>query len=170
MKGTCSKCLQPNKEFTLSSPSRCTDCVREYNEVYRISHPKVRTDRDRKNDVRYNSSEAGKEAQSRYRHSEKGLRRTASYNQVRYYGITLDEKEKQLAKQGNRCANPGCRTSDPGTTRSKIASNAWHSDHDHETGKRRGILCHGCNLALGNIQDDVKKLRGLILYLESYNE
>ena len=41
-------------------------------------------------------------------------------------------------------------------------------DHDHETGKFRGWLCHKCNLALGNVNDNVDVLRGLAIYLESY--
>lgn len=29
-----------------------------------------------------------------------------------------------------------------------------HIDHDHKTGKTRGVLCQGCNLALGHMYDD----------------
>jgi hypothetical protein len=39
-------------------------------------------------------------------------------------------------------------------------------DHDHNTGQFRGWLCHGCNSALGRIQDSVLKLHMLIAYLE----
>lgn len=38
-------------------------------------------------------------------------------------------------------------------------------DHDHTTGKFRGFLCQGCNLALGHLQDDVRRLQQLIDYL-----
>lgn len=38
-------------------------------------------------------------------------------------------------------------------------------DHDHETGKVRGLLCRGCNLALGHVGDDVARLGKLIEYL-----
>ena len=40
-----------------------------------------------------------------------------------------------------------------------------HKDHDHKTGKFRGLLCGGCNKALGFIKDDVARLQGLIDYL-----
>ena len=43
-------------------------------------------------------------------------------------------------------------------------------DHDHATGLFRGWLCHKCNLALGNVNDNVDVLRGLARYLESYRE
>lgn len=41
-----------------------------------------------------------------------------------------------------------------------------HIDHSHETGEVRGVLCHYCNLTLGLIQDDPKKLAALISYLK----
>ena len=41
-----------------------------------------------------------------------------------------------------------------------------HLDHCHKTGIARGILCSGCNLALGHAKDDIKRLEGLIVYLK----
>lgn len=38
-------------------------------------------------------------------------------------------------------------------------------DHDHRTGKVRGILCQPCNQALGCINDSEQKLLNLIVYL-----
>lgn len=39
-------------------------------------------------------------------------------------------------------------------------------DHCHATGKFRGWLCFKCNLALGNLDDSVDRLKNLIAYLE----
>ena len=39
-------------------------------------------------------------------------------------------------------------------------------DHDHKTGKIRGLLCISCNVGLGHFQDDVELLRSAILYLQ----
>jgi hypothetical protein len=41
-----------------------------------------------------------------------------------------------------------------------------HIDHDHDTGKVRGVLCHHCNVALGMARSDPRVLRGLISYIE----
>ena len=76
------------------------------------------------------------------------------------YGISLEEYERILKSQRGRCAI--CRTDKPGKR--------WHTtfcvDHDHETGEIRGLLCVGCNFALGQVRDDPKILRAMIAYLE----
>ena len=50
------------------------------------------------------------------------------------YGLTLDEFNTQYERQGNRCAL--CRQECVRTPQ---------VDHDHETGRIRGLLCHVCN-------------------------
>ncbi|MDQ1705857.1 MAG: hypothetical protein QOF18_2223 [Frankiaceae bacterium] len=45
-----------------------------------------------------------------------------------------------------------------------------HVDHDHETGRVRGILCFNCNQALGNVRDNPTVLKGLIDYLRRHSD
>ncbi|HHK7736737.1 TPA: endonuclease VII domain-containing protein [Escherichia coli] len=63
------------------------------------------------------------------------------------YGITADEYNALLQQQGGRCAVCG-EYPTPGNTRAH-----WDGklciDHDHETGRVRGLLCNDCNLAVG---------------------
>lgn len=40
-----------------------------------------------------------------------------------------------------------------------------HLDHDHKTGKVRGLLCSNCNTSLGGFMDDVELLKKAIEYI-----
>ena len=46
---------------------------------------------------------------------------------------------------------------------------ALHWDHNHASGAFRGWLCHGCNAALGNVQDSIAQLELLIAYLRKHS-
>ena len=41
----------------------------------------------------------------------------------------------------------------------------WHVDHDHETGRVRGVLCHSCNVALGMLKDSAYRVSALLQYI-----
>ena len=85
----------------------------------------------------------------------------------RRYGLTLDERNGLLAKQRGRCA--ACNGPHPGRTKAgKLRS--WNVDHDHETGKVRGLLCSSCNLILGHAKDDPAVLLACIEYLKEHAE
>ena len=43
-----------------------------------------------------------------------------------------------------------------------------HIDHDHTTGKVRGVLCHACNTSLGLLNEDPQRLRDLATYIERH--
>ncbi len=44
-------------------------------------------------------------------------------------------------------------------------SKGYHTDHDHRTGKPRGILCVNCNFALGQLNDSPARAVALAHYL-----
>lgn len=78
---------------------------------------------------------------------------------LRYrHGITLEIFEQMLEEQNHKCA--ACQRYP-----AKNLKNPWHVDHDHETGKVRGILCHQCNSGLGNFNDDPEVLQRALDYL-----
>lgn len=60
------------------------------------------------------------------------------------YGITLEDFESMKEQQQGLCAI--CRTDSPG------GFGDWHVDHDHETGRVRGLLCALCNMSLGGYE------------------
>ncbi len=83
------------------------------------------------------------------------------------YGITFEQYEEMLLAQGNACAlNP--THVEPEYYKSKVGRRGgfWHIDHDHLTGKIRGILCRTCNTAIGALGDDVQGLTLALNYLK----
>lgn len=81
----------------------------------------------------------------------------------RKYGITVQEYEEMLAGQNGRCAS--CGSTEPGNGRSGEPRQFFSVDHDHVTGKIRGLLCQPCNLALGFADDDPNRLLALAAYV-----
>jgi hypothetical protein len=69
------------------------------------------------------------------------------------YGLSPERFADILTDQGGVC--PICGAKDPGDT-----------DHCHETGRVRGILCGKCNRGLGHFCDQPALLRAAIEYLE----
>lgn len=104
----------------------------------------------------------------------KDCRRTASLTHVtnhelkregsnrRRYGLTADEYAEMYAEQGGLCAI--CQQPETMTYRGKVKTLCI--DHDHESGKVRGLLCASCNFALGKFYDDPVRLRAAADYLE----
>ena len=90
-------------------------------------------------------------AHARYRASPKG-RRTALKSALKlYYGITLDEYDAMLEKQGGHCAL---------CDRTELVV-----DHCHETGRFRGLLCRPHNVAIGALGDNTYGLQRALEYL-----
>jgi hypothetical protein len=73
----------------------------------------------------------------------------------RQYGLSAESYFKLLEHQKSKCAV--CR---------KKPSSRLHVDHDHKTGKIRGLLCSGCNFTLGQMKDKTKHLQSLITYIQ----
>ncbi len=78
------------------------------------------------------------------------------------YGITQSDYDRILAEQGGVCAICACATSN-----CSQAGKLKHMfiDHDHATLQVRGLLCSQCNMAVGVVQDDIKRARALLEYL-----
>ena len=74
------------------------------------------------------------------------------------FGITLDQYNEILEKQGGVCAI--CNEKDSNFVNLAV-------DHDHNTNKVRGLLCHLCNRALGMFKDDIIRIKNAIMYLNT---
>lgn len=93
------------------------------------------------------------------RKQDQVLKRRENHREVwlRRYGLTVEQFDALLEQQSGGCAI--CRTTTVPTRGN------WHVDHCHETGRVRGILCHGCNVALGHLKDRIDLLEAAIAYL-----
>ena len=77
------------------------------------------------------------------------------------FGIGLADYERMLHEQGGGCAI--CR-------RPPRPGSSLHVDHDHETGKVRGLLCFRCNGGLGQFAENGDRLADAMSYLARSDE
>lgn len=84
----------------------------------------------------------------------------------RVYGISGAEYAALFRAQDGLCAV--CRRPDESQAR-RASSEQLAIDHDHSTGRVRGLLCTSCNLALGHLKDDPLRIRALLDYIETSN-
>lgn len=82
-----------------------------------------------------------------------------SYELKHTYGITLDDFNDMLAEQDRKCAACGAA----------FLEVVPHVDHCHDSGKIRGLVCPGCNKAMGLVGDNAEVLEKLAAYLRSAN-
>jgi len=68
------------------------------------------------------------------------------------YGITIEQYQAMLKEQNNLCAVCSNKESVINMKSNKIQKLCV--DHDHATGKVRGLLCTACNKGLGMLKDD----------------
>jgi len=137
---TCSKC--GSMKITMpNGASRCVPCHRRWGREY-------------------------------YQRSE--LRRAKSRRSyvLRKYGADIPDLEQILHQQGGCCAI--CRRPWPlcvPQKRTRYETIFLHYlcvDHDHRTGKIRGLLCNACNTAIGLFEEDVTRFAEAVRYLRRH--
>jgi len=103
-----------------------------------------------------------KKAQAAYRarNREKILKQRRGSNYKSKYGITVEDYERMLRSQRGRCKI--CRR------KASEFKRRLHVDHCHITGKVRGLLCAGCNLAVGHLEKDPVRAAAILAYLADH--
>ncbi len=103
-------------------------------------------------------------------HNERRKKYAGDYalniNYKRFYGLNLDIVKKMLESQNGRCANLNCLQEI--TLGGKSRASKACLDHNHETGKIRGLICNPCNMYVG-VMENKKKFLGLRDYLKKYD-
>jgi len=73
------------------------------------------------------------------------------------YKITAEDYDIMFAKQKGCCAICG--------RHQKELVKGLCVDHNHKTGKIRGLLCTDCNIGIGMFKDDLEMLQRAVKYL-----
>lgn len=140
--------LEYRRAWRAANPEK----VREYSRKWRAAHPATSAQR------------AERAAYARKWRQESGLygmpaqviaqRKRSRACKLRKYGLTPEQFAQMHADQAGRCAICGdtCRC----------------VDHDHKTGKVRGLLCGSCNRALGFLKDSADICAAAAAYLQSH--
>lgn len=81
---------------------------------------------------------------------------TSDASTVSRYGMTLEELIAFRVKHENQCDI--CRKAD----------GPLYVDHNHETGALRGLLCPGCNTAIGLLGESPAHFAAALSYLEHH--
>lgn len=83
-----------------------------------------------------------------------------SHHLGKRYGLTITEFERMLTEQDNRCLICELPFGEKMTRQPCV-------DHDHATGRVRGLLHRDCNAALGVFRDSAALLRRAADYVDS---
>jgi hypothetical protein len=134
-----------------SKKSKCRRCYK--NEDARLQYklnPKIKNDKNKKYHDKYLKSKSYRLSQLKHK-----LNRTN-----KRYGITMIERDKMIVNQNNKCLICGVDFS-------SIPQNHICIDHNHITGKVRGILCNKCNSGLGMFRDNPGYILKAVEYIKS---
>lgn len=107
------------------------------------------------------NARAHKRYHERDKHDLQWVRRAADQHLRTTFGISLTDYERIFEEQGGVCAM--CHEAETVRVHGRVRRLAV--DHDHETGQRRALLCHHCNIALGVLRDDPARCEAARDYL-----
>lgn len=121
----------------------------EYHKKYREENKETINANSRKF-YQNNKERLNKNSKEYYKQNKhKMTERNKKYTRSTKYGISQEQYDDMLDKQGHKCNI--CKEA-------LDMDRATHVDHCHKTGRVRGILCRTCNLGLGHFKDRAELL------------
>jgi hypothetical protein len=144
-----------NKSKKDGLATQCKDCMGRYRNDNREKLNQQRKDYYHADPMKYRQDNSQKWKES---------------GRDKQYSLIPGTIEFMLKNQEFKCGNPMCEND--------IDWSTSMVDHDHTCCPStkscgncvRGLLCRGCNWALGNVNDNIDKLTGLIDYIMIYQE
>jgi hypothetical protein len=85
----------------------------------------------------------------------------------RRFGLNKEQYQTLVERQNDVCALCGQKERIK-RSQHHFGPNYLAVDHDHKTGKVRGLLCNQCNIGLGNFKENIQVLRKAAEYLEGH--
>jgi hypothetical protein len=157
--GFYSQCRQCVSAYMKAKYENNPERDKEKSRIYRQSNP----DKARACVIAWRKNNREAHLDMKRRSGIKNRESSRERRMQRCYGISILEYDKICESQSNSCAI--CKS-----TKSLLrkGSQHWNVDHDHKTGKVRGLLCYLCNSALGHFQDDSERIRKAIEYLKHH--
>ena len=122
----------------LGVSSLCRPCGAAADRAKRSKNPELY----RKHKRRARKTEAG-QAREKAKYLNGGKFRMLEQQMLKLYGVDFHDWALMFERQNGLCGVCGFRLTMDFKT---------HVDHDHETGKVRGLLCHKCNILLGHLR------------------
>lgn len=158
----CTKCghKKPTNAFYPNRGDCKVCCSQRRSEFYEANKPRIAkqmSDWYRKNIEAQRAY--GRKASKRYTREKLTRAARLRNNLKKKYGLSVDRFREMEANQRGLCAICG---------ESPKLHGRLSVDHDHSSGKTRGLLCLQCNTALGSLRDSPGRLRAAIIYLEAY--
>jgi len=152
------KCLDCNTEIYPKS-LRCKSCNLKFRHS-KITRPSLEEKQEKRKSYKAKYFQENKERiLLRRKNSPISREKSRQYNFKYSYGVTLEEYEIRLQNQDYKCLI--CESvHDPSSPHKRL-----YIDHDHVSGKVRGLLCQRCNSALGLLDDSRKLIQKAMEYL-----
>jgi hypothetical protein len=165
----CIKCgeVKPLNEFTFHNRNKgqhrnfCHDCEKEWiSKYHKTPHGKQK----RKEWVE-NNKEKILEYKKLYKHDALKQARLKVYHRTRWllvnFNMTVNDYMTMYEQQDGKCAI--CGTNEMNGKRKNFCI-----DHNHTTGKVRGLLCHNCNVSVGLMKESPELFNKAATYLRSF--
>lgn len=163
----CTKCkeVKPHQDYYKDKSSKdgyaysCIECDKKRVKKYRQEN----REKFRESQKKWQAKNPAKVKQYAKTNYIRNIRVRQNYNLKKLCGITIDQYDETFERQGGVCAICG----QPETMKNQYGVRRLSADHDHATGRFRGLLCNNCNRFVGFCDESVGVLKKTIQYLEA---
>lgn len=164
---TCSKCGSVGPFYNVRG-TLCVECHRARGRAYYAANREAVKAKHRALYATSPARRASMNARSRAHYQKNADRVKGQMRASRLridYGLTPEAFDQMFENQEGLCGVCSClmvARAANGLDGNRVAC----VDHDHHTGKVRGLLCRACNSGIGRLKDSITLLRNAVGYLE----